>query len=656
MVGYHPEAINEPLTSAEYSEAGLASGIVTRMIIQPLDVLKIRFQLQEEPIRGRKSGKYKGVLQSVFLITREEGGNAFWKGHIPAQGLSAMYGLVQFSSFEWLSRHAGRLVPSEDPAVRSSSDFICGALSGCLAMTAAMPLDVIRTRLVAQKSGHAVYTGTTHAIKHIWEKEGIPGYFRGWVPSVVQIAPFTGMQFALYNCFMDLWPFTEHDSTGALFSGAMAGTVSKTVLYPLDMVRHRLQMNGFERSGFGKTSNYSQGLFKTIMMVRRPTRAALSSSMKCSAISFDETSIRMIRNPLPSSSFRNLQVAAFTVSKLIFGTAADKTCNSRLLIGGVLICSTASMCLAFSSAVWQIEVVMAMIGGVQGAAWVPATKLVATWFDDSSFATMFSLLGCGSTLAGMILPLFKNLYWRTVELNSGLFMFIFALICKKWIITESGLQMEGKAMKRTELEASHGVKTIVKSSVIWHIALVYFFSMEMRTICETWVPLYLNENKVSVDGFQFLYELGGLTGTIVSGMLLDNLSERMGVDQSRRLLGIIFSTAMMSLAIAVFNYEQFSSPLGFVTGFFVNGSINVWCLIGSQSGTRNVAGTVSAFISFIASMGSIFAGSPLAHLIAVFSFPVFTVLFIAQILFVLSISSLRIPLRMDSITTEKKTE
>uniref|UniRef100_A0A8R1DHK4 Major facilitator superfamily (MFS) profile domain-containing protein n=1 Tax=Caenorhabditis japonica TaxID=281687 RepID=A0A8R1DHK4_CAEJA len=304
------------------------------------------------------------------------------------------------------------------------------------------------------------------------------------------------------------------------------------------------------------------------------------------------------------------------------------------------------MCLAFSSAIWQMEVVMGLIGGVQGAAWIPATRLIAVWFDDTSYATMFSVLGCGSTLAGMLLPLFKNRYWRTVELNSGVVMLVFALICKRWIITEDGLRKESKQTKE------QGVKTIVQSSVVWHIALVYFFSMEMRTICEAWVPLYLSEKKVSADGFQFLYELGGLTGTMISGLMLDRLAGKFGVDTSRRILGVMFSTVMMFVAIGVFKYEQYTSPLGFLTGFFVNGSINVWCLIGSQSGTKSIAGTVSAFISFIASMGSIFAGSPLAHLIHAFSFNIFTVLFISQIVFVLSISSLRIPLRMESEASE----
>lgn len=41
------------------------------------------------------------------------------------------------------------------------------------------------------------------------------------------------------------------------------------VLYPLDMVRHRLQMNGFERRGFGRTSDYRIGMLRTMVMVVR---------------------------------------------------------------------------------------------------------------------------------------------------------------------------------------------------------------------------------------------------------------------------------------------------------------------------------------------------------------------------------------------------
>lgn len=41
MIGYG----TQELTPVEYSEAGLITGIATRSLIQPLDVLKIRFQV-----------------------------------------------------------------------------------------------------------------------------------------------------------------------------------------------------------------------------------------------------------------------------------------------------------------------------------------------------------------------------------------------------------------------------------------------------------------------------------------------------------------------------------------------------------------------------------------------------------------------------------
>uniref|UniRef100_A0A0M3HRH2 Mitochondrial thiamine pyrophosphate carrier n=1 Tax=Ascaris lumbricoides TaxID=6252 RepID=A0A0M3HRH2_ASCLU len=295
MVGYGggEEGNGRQLTASDYSQAGLISGIATRCIIQPLDVLKIRFQLQEEPLHGLHKGKYSGIVQALFLIRKEEGMTAFWKGHVPAQGLSAIYGLVQFTSFEMLTSKAVDIPLAL--AYRGVTDFVCGAVAGCCAMTTAMPLDVIRTRLVAQGEPK-VYRGTLHAAFCIWRFEGLRGYFRGLSPSLAQIAPYTGdgflqrlelkwapksqqqqhqddcqagcpalhkpallflgIQFALYNWFNDIWRrfICKYETTGALICGALAGTASKTLLYPLDMIRHRLQMRGFKRRGFGKTT------------------------------------------------------------------------------------------------------------------------------------------------------------------------------------------------------------------------------------------------------------------------------------------------------------------------------------------------------------------------------------------------------------------
>lgn len=62
--------------------AGAAAGCVARFVVGPLDVLKIRFQVQLEPLRPRGAAKllpqqvapkYTGLVQALRTIVREEG-------------------------------------------------------------------------------------------------------------------------------------------------------------------------------------------------------------------------------------------------------------------------------------------------------------------------------------------------------------------------------------------------------------------------------------------------------------------------------------------------------------------------------------------------------------------------------------------------------
>lgn len=126
MVGHDSRSKN--LSHFEVALAGASSSFITRATCQPLDVLKIRFQLQVEPISQASTSKYRSIPQAFSLIIREEGVTALWKGHVPAQLLSVVYGVVQFWTFEMLSKeaHSVGLHNSYSPLV----NFSCGALSG----------------------------------------------------------------------------------------------------------------------------------------------------------------------------------------------------------------------------------------------------------------------------------------------------------------------------------------------------------------------------------------------------------------------------------------------------------------------------------------------------------------------------------------------
>lgn len=244
------------------SYAGLSGGLtgcITRFICQPLDVLKIRLQLQVEPISARSEiSKYRSMAQSVTCIFREEGLLAFWKGHNPAQVLSLVYGVAQFSFYE---RFNGVLRDATFFQGRDRSrNFVCGACSGSFAALTIMPLDVIRTRLVSQDPGRG-YKNAFQAVNVIYRIEGIRGLYRGLGPAMLQIAPLTGGQFMFYNIFGNAFRQIERlpadaslPPTELFISGGLAGLCTKLLVYPLDLVKKRLQIQGFSknRQTFGK--------------------------------------------------------------------------------------------------------------------------------------------------------------------------------------------------------------------------------------------------------------------------------------------------------------------------------------------------------------------------------------------------------------------
>uniref|UniRef100_A0A8C3RZK1 Mitochondrial thiamine pyrophosphate carrier n=1 Tax=Chelydra serpentina TaxID=8475 RepID=A0A8C3RZK1_CHESE len=262
MVGYDPKSEVKSVSAAEVALAGSASGFVTRALISPVDVIKIRFQLQIEQLSPRNPlAKYYGILQTAHRILHEEGLTAFWKGHVPAQLLSVSYGAVQFVTFECLTELVHNATPYNTR--NFIVHFVCGGLAACTATMTVQPLDTLRTRFAAQGEPK-VYRNLRHAVVTMYQTEGPLTFYRGLTPTIIAVFPYAGLQFSFYNLLQQLYKWvmpSEGMNAGNvknLVCGSCAGVISKTLTYPFDLFKKRLQVGGFEqaRAAFGQVRTY----------------------------------------------------------------------------------------------------------------------------------------------------------------------------------------------------------------------------------------------------------------------------------------------------------------------------------------------------------------------------------------------------------------
>lgn len=159
------------------------------------------------------------------------------------------YGALQFTAYRTTTQALAQLGPYRLPP--SGESFVSGAVAGGIATTATYPLDLLRTRFAAQGT-ERVYKSLFSSVVEISRQEGPAGFFRGCSAAVAQIVPYMGLFFTAYENLrptMAQWealPF----GTGDAAAGVVASVLAKTGVFPLDLVRKRLQVQGPTRTRY----------------------------------------------------------------------------------------------------------------------------------------------------------------------------------------------------------------------------------------------------------------------------------------------------------------------------------------------------------------------------------------------------------------------
>ncbi|XP_058106994.1 thylakoid ADP,ATP carrier protein, chloroplastic-like isoform X2 [Magnolia sinica] len=92
--------------------------------------------------------------------------------------------------------------------------------------------------------------GFIEAITLIGKEEGIKGYWKGNLPQVIRIIPYSAVQLFAYESYKKLFRGKDGELSvvGRLVAGACAGMTSTIVTYPLDVLRLRLAVEPGSRT------------------------------------------------------------------------------------------------------------------------------------------------------------------------------------------------------------------------------------------------------------------------------------------------------------------------------------------------------------------------------------------------------------------------
>ncbi|XP_072961543.1 mitochondrial arginine transporter BAC2 isoform X1 [Typha angustifolia] len=193
---------NEPPSYGSVALAGVGTGALQSLMLSPVELVKIRLQLQT--VGNKHYGKdHIGPVCMAKNILRMEGLRGIYRGlsitvlrDAPAHG-------VYFLTYEFAREHL-------HPGCRKTGQetlgtmLVAGGLAGVASWVCCYPLDVVKSRIQAQTNSHVnkaglKYSGIIDCFRRSVREEGFPVLWRGLGTAVARAFVVNGAIFSAYE-------------------------------------------------------------------------------------------------------------------------------------------------------------------------------------------------------------------------------------------------------------------------------------------------------------------------------------------------------------------------------------------------------------------------------------------------------------------------
>eukprot|EP00980_Cylindrotheca_fusiformis_P008947 scaffold1909_cov130-Cylindrotheca_fusiformis.AAC.14 len=180
--------------------SGACAGACQLLVTNPLEITKIRMQLQGETARLYKENGFRPPKAMSFsAVAADLGLSGLYKGAQACLLRDIPFGAIYFPAYSVFKDY---LVNKDGyhGSASASHILLAGTLAGIPASFLTTPADLIKTRLqVLPRPGEVMYNGIGDCFRKVYEKEGPTAFFKGSVFRVCRIAPQFGISLLGYE-------------------------------------------------------------------------------------------------------------------------------------------------------------------------------------------------------------------------------------------------------------------------------------------------------------------------------------------------------------------------------------------------------------------------------------------------------------------------
>ncbi|KAK8956909.1 Mitochondrial arginine transporter BAC2 [Platanthera zijinensis] len=192
-----PNKKNEPPSYNRVALSGVGAGALQSFLLSPVELIKIRLQLQATDHRRRRLGNSDGPLSIAKQILQAEGPRGIYRGFsitilrdAPAHG-------IYFWTYEYARE---RMHPGcrKRGGESLGTMLVAGGLAGVASWVLCYPLDVVKSRIQAQSEPRR-YNGIVDCLKKSVGEEGYSVLWRGLGAAVARAFVVNGAIFTVYE-------------------------------------------------------------------------------------------------------------------------------------------------------------------------------------------------------------------------------------------------------------------------------------------------------------------------------------------------------------------------------------------------------------------------------------------------------------------------